>query len=71
MSRIIAGLYREPVLFAGFVVAVTAALSVAGVIPAWIAPVVAAGGAVVTRRYTRPDKTAGSKFPRTRIGIDE
>lgn len=56
MAAIIKALYREPVLFAGFVVAVTGALGAAAVIPVWIAPVVAAGGAVITRRYTRPDK---------------
>lgn len=54
MSRIISALYREPVLFAGFVVAVTAALGAAGVITPWISAVVAAGGAVITRRFTQP-----------------
>jgi positive regulator of sigma E activity len=56
MSRILIALYREPVLFAGVVVTLTTSLGAAEIIPVWIAPVVAAVGAVVTRHFTRPDQ---------------
>lgn len=56
MITILKALYREPVLFNGFTVAILAGLSAAEVIPVWIGTVAAAGGAVLTRRYTRPDR---------------
>jgi hypothetical protein len=56
MITILKALYREPVLFNGFTVAILAGLSAAEVIPVWIGAVAAAGGAVLTRRYTRPDR---------------
>lgn len=56
MTSIIEALYREPVLFAGVVTAVTVALGAEGVIPVWIGVVVAAGLAPITRRFTRPDR---------------
>ena len=56
MSKIISGLYREPVLFCGVVTTILSALSAAGEIAVWIGPAAVAVGAVVTRRYTRPEK---------------
>lgn len=56
MSRIIVALYREPVLFSGFTVAILSGLSAAEVIPLWVGATVAAVGAVITRRFTRPDR---------------
>lgn len=56
MSKIISGLYREPVLFSGFTTTILAGLSAAGEIAVWIGPLAVAVGAVVTRRYTRPNK---------------
>lgn len=56
MSKIIAGLYREPVLFSGVLTTILTGLSAAEVIALWIGPLSVAVGAVITRRYTRPDK---------------
>lgn len=54
MYMIVRALYREPVLFNGVVVAAAAGLSAAEVIPLWIGGVVAAIGAVITRRFVSP-----------------
>lgn len=59
MSVILKGLYREPVLFSGLVSTILAGLSAAGVIAVWIGPLAVAVGAVITRRYTRPDRATG------------
>jgi|GEM_PF-5352342 len=56
MTVILSALYREPVLFNGVVVALAAGLSAAEVIPLWVGATVAGVGAVITRRFTRPDK---------------
>ncbi len=56
MYAIARALYREPVLFNGVVVAAAASLSAAGVIPVWVGGVVAAIGAVITRRFVSPVK---------------
>lgn len=56
MYPLLKALYREPVLFNGVIVATAAGLSAGKVIPAWIGATVAGVGAVITRRYTRPDK---------------
>lgn len=54
MSKIIAGLYSEPVLFTGVVTTVLSALSAAGEIPVWIGPAAVAVGAVITRHFVSP-----------------
>ena len=56
MSVILKALYHEPVLFNGVVVALAAGLSAAEVIPLWVGATCAGVGAVITRRFTRPDK---------------
>ena len=54
MSKIIAGLYSEPVLFTGVIVTILSALSAAGEIPVWIGPAAVAVGAVITRHFVSP-----------------
>lgn len=56
MSKILSGLYREPVLFTGVSTTILSALSAAGEIAVWIGPAAVAVGAVIARRYTSPVK---------------